>query len=195
MNAYLAERAQCANWGGTAGARALVPAWTRAVLFLEGESVAEINVRKARSEDVSDLLVLWQEMMELHTRLDPRFAPAADGATHFQQVLQTWMADERWHIFVAEAEGKLIGYAIGMLNENAPVFALRAYGFVSDICVTAAWRRTGVGRRLFGELRAWFHRHGLTCVQLNVAALNPTSQAFWRAMGFQDYTDRLWLDL
>jgi hypothetical protein len=32
-------------------------------------------------------------------------------------------------------------------------------------------------------------------VQLNVSAVNPTSQAFWRAMGFQDYLDRMWLDL
>jgi ribosomal protein S18 acetylase RimI-like enzyme len=157
--------------------------------------MAQVTVRRARPEDVPGLLVLWQEMMGFHARLDPRFVPATDGATHFGTALKEWMADARWQVLVAEAEGKLVGYTIGMLHDDAPVFALRSYGFVSDICVAPEWRRTGVGRKLFSELRAWFHRHGQTSVQLNVSAVNPTSQGFWRAMGFQDYLDRLWLDL
>jgi len=157
--------------------------------------MSRITVRRARPEDVPGLLVLWQEMMDLHARLDPRLVPAADGVTHLSTALGEWMADARWHVLVAEAGGQLVGYTIGSLHDNAPVFALRSYGFVSDICVVPEWRRAGVGRQLFSELRAWFHRHGLTSVQLNVSAVNPTSQAFWRAMGFQDYLDRMWLDL
>jgi hypothetical protein len=44
-------------------------------------------------------------------------------------------------------------------------------------------------------MSSWFRRRGLAAVQLNVAAFSPTSQAFWRSIGFGDYMDRLWLDL
>jgi ribosomal protein S18 acetylase RimI-like enzyme len=160
-----------------------------------GDAMAKVTVRRARPEDLDALLDLWQEMMDYHARLDRRFVPAAEGKRVFRPTIEAWMADELWRVLVAVADGQVVGYTIGRIADNAPVFEMQQYGYVTDICVAADWRRAGVGRRLFTALRTWFRRHGLTVVQLNVAAVNPVSQAFWRAMGFGDYLDRMWLDL
>jgi ribosomal protein S18 acetylase RimI-like enzyme len=157
--------------------------------------MADMRVRQATLKDMEAVLDLWQEMMGYHARLDPRFRPAADGRELFREVLQEWMVDETCRILVAEDDGQVVGYIIGRLAENPAVFKQRYLGHVSDICVAPDRRRTGVGRKLFGFLRKWFRGKGLTVAQLNVAALNPVSQAFWREMGFQDYMQRLWLEM
>jgi GNAT superfamily N-acetyltransferase len=157
--------------------------------------MTRITVRRARAEDLEPLLDLWQEMMDYHARLDRRFVPAADGRQIFRPTVEGWMTDEEWRVLVAEADGQIVAYAIGRVAENAPVFATPRFGYVTDTCVSPGWRRRGVGRKLFNALSSWFRGRGLAAVQLNVAAFNPTSQAFWRAMGFDDYLDRLWLDL
>jgi GNAT superfamily N-acetyltransferase len=141
------------------------------------------------------VLGLWEEMMDYHARLDPRFRPASDGRDHFRTTLREWMADDTTRVLVAEHSGELVGYTIGRTAENPPVFEMRFLGHVSDICVAPKWRRRGIGRKLFAALRKWFRRQGYVVVQLNLAALNPVSQAFWREMGFQEYIHRLWLDI
>ena len=98
-------------------------------------------------------------------------------------------------MLVAEQQGDVVGYIIGHLAENPPIFELRHYGHVSDICVAPDRRRGGVGRKLFAALREWLHSYGLSVVQLSVAARNATSQAFWREMGFEEFTHKLWLEM
>lgn len=157
--------------------------------------MSNITVRRARPGDIEPLLDLWQEMMAYHARLDGRFVPAADGRQAFRPTVEAWMADEMWRVLVAVADGKVVGYTIGRIAENPPILEMQRYGWITDICVARQWRRAGVGRRLFAALRSWFRRRNLTVVQLHVAAANPVSQAFWRAMGFADYMNRLWVDL
>jgi ribosomal protein S18 acetylase RimI-like enzyme len=157
--------------------------------------MTKITVRQAKPGDVEPLLDLWQEMMDHHARLDPRLTPAADGRQAFRPTVERWMADSEWRVLVAKADGEIVGYAIGHVADINPVLAKPSYGYVTDICVSPGWRRHGVGRRLFKSMRTWFQRRDLAAVQLSVAALNPTAQAFWRAMGFGDYMNRLWLDI
>jgi ribosomal protein S18 acetylase RimI-like enzyme len=157
--------------------------------------MTRISVRRASQEDVESLLDLWQEMMNYHARLDPRLTPAADGRQAFRLTLERWMGDSEWRVLIAQAGGQVVGYIIGHVAEINPVLAKPDYGYVTDICVSPQWRRHGVGRRLFKAVRSWFRQRRLATVQLNVAALNATAQAFWRAMGFGDYMNRLWMDI
>ena len=157
--------------------------------------MGEIQIRRARQEDLETLLDLWLEMMSYHGRLDPRFAPEDNARDAFRDTMREWIGATARRVLVAVADGQVVGYTIGSIVENPPIFKLRHYGHVSDMCVAPEWRGQGMGRRLFGGLRKWFRSRGLAVVQLNVAALNPAAQAFWREMGFQDYVDRLWTDI
>jgi ribosomal protein S18 acetylase RimI-like enzyme len=157
--------------------------------------MTRVVIRPASRDDVGGVLPLWSEMMNHHAALDERFRPAPDGEEHWAKILRDWLRDDEVCILVAEAEGRLVGYIIGMLRENPPVLLPSAYGLVSDVCVHPAWRQQGIGRRLFEALKDWFTEKELSTVQLNVAHGNPVSQAFWRAMGCADYMDRLWFGL
>ena len=162
---------------------------------MEEESMSQVVIRQATRKDIGGILPLWNQMMDYHAALDERFRPAPDGEEHWATVLRSWLRDDDACVLVADAEGQLVGYIIGMMRENPPVLLPPTYGLVSDICVDPAWRQQGIGRRLFEGLQDWFREKELSTVHLNVAHFSPVSQAFWRAMGCEDFMDRLWFGL
>ena len=98
-------------------------------------------------------------------------------------------------IFLAEMDGRIVGQMIGLLRDEYAVFQPRQYGYVTDVAVDPAARRSGVGRALFKAVANWFRDRGVSHLRLMVAHNNPISQPFWRAMGCTDYMDVLWYDL
>ncbi len=154
-----------------------------------------VRVRRARACDLEAVLDLWQEMMDVHARLDGRFRPTPDARERFRPTLEQWLAHPDMAVLVAKHGEGIVGYLIARINENPPMLLPQRYGHVSDICVAPDQRRSGAGRRLFSAARAWFRRKGVAVVQLSVADANPTALEFWREMGFQDYMHRMWLDL
>jgi ribosomal protein S18 acetylase RimI-like enzyme len=155
----------------------------------------DIVVRRAELRDLGDILPLWEEMMRFHAALDPRLEVGPEGASYMRRVFREWLGSKDCWVLVAEAEGQIVGYIVGRVADNPPVFRLQTYGHISDICVAPEWRRRGVGRRLYQALREWFKEKDLSVVQLNAAHRNSTSLAFWRAMGFEDYLHHMWKEI
>lgn len=147
----------------------------------------ELCIREAHRRDLPSLGALWQEMMDYHRTYDLRFRFSPNAPREVERHLLETLKSRAARIFVAEAEGKVIGYIVGEVHARRPIYPVGTYGFVSDICVTAAWRRRGVGGSLVTALDAWFATQKVTSVELFAAALNPHSIAFWRAMGYDEY--------
>ncbi len=155
-------------------------------------------VRPATEADQPEMLRLWREMMDFHAQVEPRFRPLPPplGEKAWEKHLHedVW-GNEDWCVFVAEAEGRLVGQIMGVLRDQVPVFEPGQHGYVTDIVVDQTARRSGVGRALFEALQEWFRGRGVSNLQLIVAHNNPVSQAFWRAVGCTDYMDLMWYDL
>ena len=158
----------------------------------------DFTVRPGTEADMPEMFRLWREMMDFHAGLEHRFRPLPlpEGEQAWEKHLrQDVWGDEGWCVFVAEADGRLVGQIMGTLRDQVPVFEPEQYGYVTDVVVDPAARRHGVGRVLFEALKAWFRERGASHLQLAVAHNNPSSQAFWRAMGCTDYMDIFWYDL
>lgn len=148
-------------------------------------------LREATRRDIPAVAALWHEMMEFHQRVDPRF--------HFRRDIQKELERHLWQtirsrdaaLFVAEDGDSLVGYIAGEIHHRRPIYPAGTYGFISDLCVTAARRREGIGSRLVAVLLDWFRSRGITTVELLVAVANPVSTGFWRAMGFGEYLQLL----
>lgn len=158
----------------------------------------DFTIRRATKQDLPHMQRLWREMMDFHAHCEPRFRPlpTPEGERAWARYMREEVLDNKdYCVFVAEADGKLIGQMIGMLRDPYPILQPGRYGYVSDAAVDPAARRSGVGRALFEALKAWFRERGVTYLQLMVAHHNPVSQAFWRALGCTDYMDLMWYDL
>lgn len=145
-------------------------------------------MRRAMPADRDAIGRLWQELMEFHAHLDPGgFTPRPDALPVWLEWLDKLLAAGDAAVFVAEVEGQPVGYIIGGTAEKPPVYPDRRYGVVHDTCVTADWRRRGVGQWLFKALLEWFREQGLSEVRVGAAAANQVSNVFWQAMGFRPH--------
>lgn len=152
-------------------------------------------IRPAQKYDLERIGDLWVILMAFHAELDPRFAIPAQGRTHYIRHVNLALRDNNYRVFVAEEQGQIVGYIIGYIAENSPIFPQSNYGFIADLCVIRSERRQGIGESLVAEICQWFRQRGMTNVQLNVAHHNEISQSFWRKIGCRDYLDHMWLKL
>lgn len=161
----------------------------------EGVAAGPARVRAARMKDAEAIVALWRVMMDAHRQLDPRFRLRRDAENLFREDLRQRITDPLYCVRVAEAEGRVVGYAIGTERQNPPVLDVRRVGYIHEICVEPGLRRRGVGRALVEALLEWTRGRGLGVVLLRAADRNLHSLAFWRSLGWDAWTQEMWLEL
>lgn len=160
-----------------------------------GSLADAITVRDAEDRDFPELLVLWRELMAVHTELDPRFALADDADERFESYVDTAIHRDDYRVRLAMLGHRVVGFAISCILPNSPVYRAEWIGYVNDLCVTASVRRRGVGDKLVADAVDWLRRAGAESIEVYVAHENKLAQRFWRGVGARDYLDRLSLDL
>jgi ribosomal protein S18 acetylase RimI-like enzyme len=150
-----------------------------------------MEIRPAREEDVSGLVDLWIEFMDFHTALDPDYVRSRDAVENWTAYVSEKISDEKFRIIVAVDRGRLVGHLVATLKEYPPVFTLKNYGFVQEIAVNYAYRRKGVGRRLYAAAEEWLLSAGVSRIQIKVDSDNESSRSFWKAVGFGPHTETL----
>lgn len=94
-------------------------------------------------------------------------------------------------IFVAEADGGVVGF-VGVLARVVPEpDEAQAYAYVSDLVVLPAYRRRGIGRALLERAEAYARGEGARALRVGVLAKNEAAARLYRSLGFGDYTTQL----
>jgi L-amino acid N-acyltransferase YncA len=98
----------------------------------------------------------------------------------FRDRIRSTAATHPW--LVLEVEGRVVGYAYA-----SPHRARAAYRWAADVTVyvAPAYRRAGVGRRLYAELLERLRRQGFQVACAGIALPNEASVGLHRAMGFE----------
>ncbi|MFN8448583.1 MAG: GNAT family N-acetyltransferase [Anaerolineae bacterium] len=157
----------------------------------------QIVIRRAKPEDIDTIARLWEALVAYHGDLDPSLPPSApQGARRYARRLLDRIDDPMSRVFVSEVDGKVVGYVLGVIVELAPeMFQQEASGFLADLFVEEAYRRSGLGRGLVVELASWFREKGVGYFEWHVAARNEESIAFWRSLGGREVMLRMRADL
>jgi GNAT superfamily N-acetyltransferase len=148
-----------------------------------------MTIREARLPDDEPAILsfIWglqkfENAFEANRRLDPAFA-----SEHWP--VMRARAAERGAIFIAEAEGKPVGWAL-VLDEPGDVFvekAERRHGFIAELFVEASARAQGHGRALIEACEAWTRARGLNVLIINVLAGNDKAITVYDRDGFAPY--------
>ena len=157
----------------------------------------QVIIRLLRAGDVDTVAQLWAALVEYHRGLDVSLPPAApQGAKRYARRLTDRIEDPMSRVLVAEADGKIVGYVLGVIVDLAPeMFAQEASGFLADIFVDEAYRHAGIGTALVDNLSAWFKEKGLRYFEWHVAARNTESLAFWQSIGGREVMLRMRTEL
>ncbi|MDD1667765.1 MAG: ribosomal protein S18-alanine N-acetyltransferase [Methanomicrobiales archaeon] len=125
------------------------------------------QIRRARPADVPAIMAIEREC----------FVEPWDEEV-FVQTLQ-WTP---FHFFVATVGGEIKGFVVGCLESTGAAL----YGHVSNLGITAAYRRKGLGKVLVARLERQFILERADGVLLEVRVSNTDAQEFYHRLGYDE---------
>lgn len=157
----------------------------------------EVIIRPAKQADVNAIGKLWKKLADYHQILDARLPqPASNGDDLYAQRLESQLDDPYHQVLVAEANGQIVGYVLGMIADYmADVFLPESTGFLADIFVDETYRGAGVGKKLVLALGMWFKSRGIGTMEWYVASKNASAKQFWEHIGGKELIIRMRLNL
>jgi ribosomal protein S18 acetylase RimI-like enzyme len=154
-------------------------------------------IRTALASDAVAIGKLWEKLVMYHRELDQDMPQAtANGAELYGRNLRSRLNDSHTRVFVAEEDGRVVGYVLGVVVDLLPeIFEQELSGFLADIYVDEAYRGRGIGRDLVAALAAWFRDQGVRYFDWHVAAANQEALAFWEHIGARPTQIRMRVDI
>ena len=132
------------------------------------------RIRRARPGDAA-AIARMANALNRHEALSPRaFTPAIVRRDAFGR-------RRAFRVLVAEARGRVVGYASFVTGYNTDVAARELW--MHDLFVVPAWRRRGVGRALISAVAREATRRGLACLEWGVRDTNRRALRFYRGLG------------
>lgn len=121
-------------------------------------------------------------------RLDRYCPPGEQIAEAYVSDLLDKCARQRGKIYVAEAQGKVIGF-IGLVieQENDVTTSLREFSYITDVVVLPEFRGQGIGATLMAKADAYARESGYSALAVNVLANNDAALSLYQKMGFRHY--------
>lgn len=149
------------------------------------------SIRDGRPEDLDDAVRIDLLIFE-HQQATPSFG-LVDIEADMEERRADWaeeLADERFHYFVAERDGRIVGHTgLGMVE---PDFGLPADALdLSSTAVDPSERGTGVGLALTLHAINWAAEHGYPVIFTAWRVTNLLASRFWPARGFRPVYQRL----
>src|SRR5262245_8892452 len=83
-------------------------------------------------------------------------------------------------IFVAEADGAVVGYITTRLDELAGI------GRIPNLAVDASQRRHGVGSALILHVMTWMRQRGMAMAKIETLVQNERGQSLYPKLGFRE---------
>ncbi len=150
-------------------------------------SDASVVVRRATRADLPALGRLGAHLMRVHYEFDQRrfVAPVGNPEAGYAHFLGTQIGADDATVLVAERHGAVVGYVYAGIEPFSWKELRDAAGFVHDIVVDAAERRTGVAGALMEAAIAWVREQGVASVMLWTAAPNDGAQRLFEGLGFR----------
>lgn len=156
-----------------------------------------ILIRKAEPRDTDTLGRLGAMLMRTHYAFDPQrfLAPGQGSEAGYASFLRGKLASPDDVIFVAEQDGAIAGYVYAALEPLSWKELRGPAGFIHDVAIDEAFRRTGVATKLMEAAIDWMRSRGTPRAILGTAAQNAKAQALFHRLGFRDTMIEMTLEL
>ena len=156
-----------------------------------------LEIRKAEKGDVAALGRLGAMLMRTHHAFDrQRFlAPAAGTESGYASFLGGMLESPDNCVFVAEEEGKVVGYVFAALEPLSWKELRGPAGFIHDVAVAEESRHRGAGTKLMEAAIEWLRGRGAPRVILWTAFSNTEAQSLFHRLGFRDTMIEMTMEL
>lgn len=149
-----------------------------------------IKIRKARLKEVGEISKLQGLLMEGHRKFDEYWQARKGARKAFASYAKRMIHSPNAVLFVAEDNGKIVGYSLGKIEKRPPIFKIQKTGQITDAFVLKEYRRKGLAKRMVNRLIEWFKSKGIDIVELDVDNRNDIGMKVWKKMKFERYMIR-----
>lgn len=147
----------------------------------------DIEIRRAKSNDLPQMVELWKQLMGFHQELDSTYKLLPDAVERWTKYIESKFDDDEWRVLVAERKGRIVGYTAAAVQEYPPVFESPQHGFLQEVAVLCEFRRQGIGRSLVDAAVEWLGSQGVPETTVRIDERNPASKALFAGAGFEPF--------
>lgn len=140
-----------------------------------------MTIREAERKDSSRLDELLTELIHYEARLDGNLNPAYTVKDNYAERL----ALEGHRAFVAEEDGRIVGFLYGFLY-HIPGVWLHPIVILDALYVEEAHRGKGIAGKLFCAFREFAAAHGAGSIELKVLSRNSGAIGLYEQLGFRE---------
>jgi ribosomal protein S18 acetylase RimI-like enzyme len=145
-----------------------------------------VTIRPGAAEDVAAVLPLVARTIAFHEQLDEaRFGAVPDAYRRYEGWFTSMAGTSEGAFFVAEQDGRIVGFVFGQIQEEYKMYRLNRYGMLHDLWVEPAYRRRGAAKALIRAVLDRFRQAGVTQARLDSGAGNEAAQRLFAACGFR----------
>ena len=133
--------------------------------------VENVKIRRIRPEDAGDIARIQAAITKSPTKTD------------FTQIIQEQVhKEDEAASFVAEIDGKVIGYMISYIVYAG--FGLDKSAWIATLGVDPRFMGQGIGRRLAEEILSFYKQRGIQHIMTSVRWDSVDLLSFFKASGF-----------
>ncbi|MGE7692580.1 N-acetyltransferase family protein [Lysinibacillus sp. NPDC094177] len=141
----------------------------------------QINIRVAVEEDSATMLEIQKEVIAEEDFLITTFEEFQRSIDEQKQWIQAKLANERETIFIAQYQGKLVGWLVFQSPHRKRLAHTGTFGMM----VLKEYRGLGIGKLLLERVISWAeHNPYIEKVSLGVFSTNERAIALYKKMGF-----------
>ncbi len=142
-------------------------------------------IRRAKEEDIADIMRLLGQILNLHAKLRPDIFVPNMSKFREEDVIRK-ISDDDKPIFVAELDGRVVGYAFTEIKVYSEDFHQKIREMkVDDLCVDENMRGKRIGEEMFAFLKEEAKRLGCYEIWLNVWEGNEAAKNFYKKQGMK----------
>jgi GNAT superfamily N-acetyltransferase len=146
-----------------------------------------VTIRRAEERDLGAVGRLGARLLRDHHEFDRlRFiAPRGNTEEGYAWFLGTQLRRDDAAVFVAERDGRVVGYVYAGIEPQSWKELREEAGFIHDVYVDEAARRGGVATALLEAASEWLTIRGMPRIVLWTAAPNDAARRLFERLGFR----------
>lgn len=151
-------------------------------------------MRNAKFSDFNDVNNIMLELHNLHVKNRNDVFKATDSPMK-EEYFKDLLNNKDVKLFVIEnlENSEIVGYSnLKLMNTpNIDIVVKSKYIYIDDFCIKQAYKRKGIGKKLFNFILEYAKEQCVDSVQLNVWSFNEDAIEFYKFMGMKERNVRM----
>jgi ribosomal protein S18 acetylase RimI-like enzyme len=137
-------------------------------------------IRLANIMDIEKILLLEEQVFNFHLKVRPDLFDREKRPFNYEY-MKYCIENKNGEIFIAEDDNKIIGHCIVSIREmtDHEAFYDMKNVEIEDLCVDEQYRKKGIGKKLFEEVKKYAKENGIKYIELQVWEFNKNAREFY----------------